>query len=59
MAQKSIILIDKDEKTYAFTSLKNAGETFKWLNPKSIYNVYGRSDDFTYKGARIRKLILN
>lgn len=59
MQQKTIILIDKDDKTHAFTSLKKASEVFKWVNPKSIYNLYGGCEDFTYKGVRIRRILLN
>lgn len=59
MAEKTIILIEKNEETYAFTSLKKANEVFSWVKPESIHKLYPKKKEFTYKGAKFKRIPLN
>ena len=56
MQRESIILMDIEDNTYAFGSLKKASEIFKWIKLKYVYNKYYNNNDFTYKGVRFRKI---
>lgn len=56
MRTRNVIIVEKDNKLYAFGSIKKASKIFRDIKPQSIYKMYPHEGSFKYKDYVIHRL---